>query len=201
MKLPKTTGETTKKDLKANNSTEEKIMINTNANSIIEILESQIKISYTRVIRAHSIQKKCSEILFAKNIQLIWVQVLLATVTGVGLLAILIGDNLYVELITPALALVLLCVSQNNVKEVAQKHAVSAHNIWDIRENYLSLLTDIKTGELTSNEIRLKRDSLQYQLSFVYRGSPRILSKAYQDAKSSIVKDDEIVFVSQEINN
>lgn len=201
MKVPKTNGDSAKKDLKANDSTEDIKMANGKSSSTLEILEEQIKGSYARVIRAHSIQNKCAEILFRRSALLVGLQVVLAALTILGLVAILIGNNIYVEIITPALALILLCVAKNNVKEIAQKHAVSAHNMWDVRECYLSLLTDIRTGELSNAEIRLKRDSLQYQLSFVYKGSPRIISKAYQNAKNAMVKDDEIMFIDQEINN
>lgn len=198
MKLPKTTDETPKKDLKANNTIEEKKMANGKSSSTLEILEDQIRGSYAKVIKAHIIQKKCAEILFTRNTLLVWVQIILAALTVVGLVAILVGNNLMIEIITPALALTLLCVAKNNVKEIAQKHAASAHNMWDVRECYLSLLTDINTGELTNNEIRLKRDALQYQLSFVYRGSPRVLSNAYQKAKRDLDRVDDMNFLNQD---
>jgi hypothetical protein len=83
---------------------------------------------------------------------------------------------------------------------MAQKHADAAASIWNIRESYLSLITDIRSSSLNSSEVRKQRDKLQSDLHKLYKGSPRTISKAYNEASKALKEMEEMTFSTQEID-
>lgn len=66
---------------------------------------------------------------------------------GIILSTILFGLNTYMK--------------DYDLGEISQKHTNAANELWDIRETYLSLLTDIKANQLSINQIINQRDELQ----------------------------------------
>lgn len=84
---------------------------------------------------------------------------------------------------------------------LAQKHVDAAVSLWNIRESYLSLLTDIKSAGIDEKEIRKIRDRLQNDLHKIYKGSPRTISKAYIAASKSLKEMEEMTLSDEEINN
>ena len=83
---------------------------------------------------------------------------------------------------------------------MAQKHAAAASSIWNIRENYFSLLTDIRAGIVNEEGIRKTRDQLQSDLHKIYKGSPRTLTKAYNEASKALKEMEELTFSDDEID-
>ena len=53
----------------------------------------------------------------------------------------------------------------------AQKHREAASDIWNIREAYLSLLTDIRDPAIALEPLRQQRDELQSALHKIYRAA------------------------------
>lgn len=88
-----------------------------------------------------------------------------------------------------------------NLGETIQKHSTAALELFDIREKYLSLLTDMRANLLTTEIIVQKRDELQEDLSKTYKGSPRTFSKAYKDAQKALQDNEELTFSDKEIDN
>ncbi|MFM5840994.1 SLATT domain-containing protein [Aeromonas rivipollensis] len=86
------------------------------------------------------------------------------------------------------------------MRGLAQKHSVAASSIWNIRENYLSLLTDIKSNSLSIGEIKTTRDQLQADLHKIYKGAPRTIDKAYNAASNALKNMEEMTFNDEEIN-
>ncbi|TVT68997.1 MAG: hypothetical protein FHP92_19820 [Denitromonas halophila] len=73
-------------------------------------------------------------------------------------------------------------------------------DLWNMRESYLSLLTDIRSGCVESDEIRKHRDNLQENLLEIYRGSPRTIAKAYKEATNALKHLEELTFSDAEID-
>ena len=87
-----------------------------------------------------------------------------------------------------------------NYGSSAEKHAFAAKELWNIRENYFSLLTDIRNKTLSPNQIMKVRDNLQKELFTVYKGSSRTFFKAYQLASEALKNQEELTFSDEEIN-
>lgn len=173
--------------------------------SEFEILESQLRENYGKIVYSHKTQEKCADILTKRNNRIKNAQIILAALITTGLLVrVFKGEEwaLIVSTILSALQFGLTSfLKEYNLGETIQKHATAALELLDIREKYLSLLTDVKAKLISTPEIITKRDELQDNLSKTYKGSPRTFSKAYSDAQKALQKNEELTFSDEEIDN
>ena len=56
----------------------------------------------------------------------------------------------------------------------ARAHAVCGAHLWDLRERYRSLLSDLHDGALTLAEARLRRDRLMDELRAIYEATSAV---------------------------
>jgi hypothetical protein len=119
-------------------------------------------------------------------------------------LSIVFSDDFKLKLATAIVSLLTVAISSYmkgfDPGATAQKHRDAAADIWPIRESYLSLLTDIATGDIDVDAIRQRRDDLQNQLAAIYRGAPHTTSGAYGDAQVALKKNEEYTFSDAEID-
>lgn len=175
-----------------------------NKTNQIEILESQIRECFGRVVYSHKTQEKCADIVqkIHKNLKL--AQIIISAIVTTSLLLKIFGDNQIALFIGAFLSTVLLGLNtymkDYDLGEIAQKHTNAANELWDIRETYLSLLTDIKADNLSINQIINQRDELQKRLSNVYSGTPRTNSRAYKEASKALKINGELTFSDKEID-
>lgn len=171
----------------------------------IKIVESQIRELYGRVVWTHKTQEKCADILLRRHTYLKITQISLSAITTTGILVAVFGENKVVGIISAVLSAILFGLNaytkDYDLGEISQKHSNSASELWNIRESYLSLLTDIKSNQLKIDQIIEKRDALQIQLSNIYKGAPRTISLAYKEATEGLKKNEELTFSKDEINN
>ncbi|BFI60742.1 hypothetical protein KD5_04920 [Yersinia pseudotuberculosis] len=169
------------------------------------VLEEQIRECFGRVAWTHKTHEKCADIL---NVRLnrikIW-QIILSAITTTGILVSILGDSkeigIFSVIISFTLTVLNTYVKQYDLGAIAQKHADAAVALWNMRESYLSLLTDIRSGHLELDKIRSKRDLLQTELLEIYRGSPRTIAKAYKEATKALKQLEELTFSDKEIDS
>ena len=174
-------------------------------NSPGEILESQIRECFGRVVWTHKTQEKCADILSIRNARFRSAQIILSAITTTGILASLFSDAQWVKIVSAIISFVLVCINsylkQYDLGAMAQRHAEAAVDIWDIRESYFSLLTDLRLNpNIDMMDIRKRRDELQGRLKRIYKGSPRTMSKAYAQATMALKKCEEMTFSDEEID-
>ena len=68
-------------------------------------------------------------------------------------------------------------------EELAQKHRQAGAELWAIREKYLSLLVDMRTGVVDMLVVMGARDKLMSELHSVYLGAPSTNYAAYAEAQ------------------
>jgi hypothetical protein len=173
-------------------------------NSQINFLESQVRECYARVVWTHKIQEKCSDILINRNNNLKYVQIFLSALTTTGLLVNIFDQNKCINIISAILSALLFALNLYNrsydLGSIAQKHSEAAINIWNIREKYFSLLTEIKLKSFSEIDLIKKRDELQEELFNIYKGSPRSINSAYKDATKALKVSEELTFSDEEID-
>lgn len=172
--------------------------------SPIDFIESQIRECYGRVVWTHKTHEKCADILNFRQDRLKLWQIILSAVTTSGILVAVFGDSkpagIIAALISVSLTILNAYAKKYDLGGMAQKHADAAVSIWNIRENYLSLLTDIKACKLQCDEIRIVRDKLQTDLHKLYKGTPRTINKAYYQASKALKEMEEMTFSDEEID-
>lgn len=169
-----------------------------------QLLESQIRECYGRVVWSHKTQEKCADIILKRNNFLKWMQIVLSTLTTTGLVVTIFGDVVWVKITSAIVSAVLLLLNtylkSKDLGAIAQQHSNAAADIWNVRESYLSMLTDLKMDDVSIENIRKKRDKLQEGLASIYKGSPRTISKAYKEAKNALKLNEEMTFSDEEID-
>ncbi|WKJ90205.1 SLATT domain-containing protein [Methylomonas montana] len=173
-------------------------------NSLPNVLEEQIRECFGRVAWSHKTHEKCSDILNTRlNCIKLW-QIILSAITTTGIMVAVFGECKEIGILSAVLSFFLTVlntyVKQYDLGGLAQKHADAAVDLWDIRESYLSLLTDIRSGHAEDDEMRKRRDALQEKLLKIYRGSPRTIAKAYKEATKALKKLEELTFSDEEID-
>lgn len=167
--------------------------------------EAQIRECYGRVVYSHKAHEKCADILLQQNKCLKTIQIIVSALTACGVLAIIFTDTRIYDVVTSIVALfsfgVSLYLKEYDLGALAQQHSDTATELWDIREMYLSLLTDMNGGEISQETIIAKRDALQDRLKTVYKRAPRTTSRAYLKAQKSLRKNEEMYFSNEELND
>ncbi len=173
-------------------------------NSQINILESQIRECFGRVAWTYKTQEKCADILINRNKTIKITQIILSAITTTGIMITVFGNQKWVGILTAIISTTLLALNtylkNYDLGQIAQKHADCASNLWNIRETYLSLLTDIKAGIVDIEKITKKRDELQAELHNIYQGAPRSINGAYDKASKALKSNEELTFSDDEID-
>ena len=180
------------------------ISMEQNSQAKMEPLEAQIRECFGRVAWSHKTQEKCADILLKRDKTIkIW-QIGLSAVTTTSIIGSFLGESQIGVIIGGILSAVLLGLNAYtkgyNLGEISQKHSDAAIQLWNIRELYLSVLTDIKSNTTTIEDIQNRRDQLQEKLATIYQGSPRTISKAYVEATKALKVNEELTFSDEEID-
>ncbi|MGR3174963.1 MAG: SLATT domain-containing protein [Candidatus Scalindua sp.] len=168
------------------------------------ILEGQLRECFGRVVYSHKTHEKCSDILLSRLSTIKLWQIILSAITTGGFIAAMFGAGnigVIVGIIISTSLLVLNAYTKDyDLGEISQKHKQAANDLWLIREKYLSLLTDIKMGSKTQEELIAIRDELANELHSVYSGAPSTNLKAYRKAQDALKKFEDMTFSDNEID-
>jgi hypothetical protein len=134
-------------------------------------------------------------------------QIILAAITTGGLIVTIFGDptTSKVSAILSAIFSATLLALNTYTKDIdhgklAQQHKETADKLWNIRESYLSILTDIRAGGISAHAVKTRRDELQEKLAEVYNSAPRTTGKGYAEASRGLKERDELTFADAEID-
>lgn len=165
-------------------------------------LESQIREAFGRVTYTQTCHDKKIKRLLSLNNRIKIMQIILSALTTTSFLVTIFSNEKISVIIGAILSLFLLILNTYtknfNLIENAQEHKISSNQLWKIREEYVSLLTDFDL--LDSKEIMRKRDDLQYRTAEVYFDSPRTDSKSYKEAQKALKTEEEQTFSDDEID-
>lgn len=170
----------------------------------LSAIEGQLRECYGRAVYSHKTHEKCADILLARLGRIKLLQIVLSAITTGSFLTTMVGSGNWaavVGVVVSTCLLVLNAYAKNyDLGELAQKHKQAANDIWLIREQYLSLLTDLASRSKSDDEVRDERDRLVVALHAVYAGSPSTTYTAYRRAQDSLQHNEEMTFSDEEID-
>ena len=67
--------------------------------------------------------------------------------------------------------------------------------MWNVRESYLSLITNLQFQSINIKNIKERRNDLQKQAFAIYEKAPRTISKAYKEAQKALKFNEELTFL------
>lgn len=167
-----------------------------NSDNQIKILESQIRECFGRVVFTHKTHEKCADTYAARLATIKLSEIILSALTTTSLLTSIFGEQKIGTIIGAILSTIILGITvytkDYDLGKLSKSHADTAQKLWNIREIYISLIADIKSGILTSSEIKKERDKLQKMLNEAYSNAPRTNYKAYKLASKALNENSEI---------
>jgi hypothetical protein len=169
------------------------------------VLESQIRELYGRCAYTHKTHEKMAERASTHLWRVKWAQIILSALTTGGAIGVLFDkSSMIYPLATVGLSISMLIVN-SYVKDIdpgqdAQIHREAASDIWNVREAYFSLLTDIRDQSYSLNDLRTRRDELQSQLHAIYKTAPHTNSRAYGEAQDALKNKEDLTFSDAEID-
>lgn len=173
-----------------------------NENDYRKKIYSQIQDEYGRLTYTYVTHNKDAGIDTVTASRFKTAQIILSAITTGGLIGIIVTNQQAVSIITAILSALLLIINAflkgRNYDEEAKKHSDVANQLWPIREQYLSLLTDFDSLDIA--EIRNKRDELLNRTAEIYAKTPPTSSKAYGKAQKALKEDEEQFFSQRELN-
>lgn len=170
----------------------------------MEALEQQIRECFGRVVYTHKTQEKCADLILKQHKTLKLLQIILSAIVTTSLLFKLFGNQNWALMLGVILSTLMFGINMYtkdyDLGKISEKHTNAANDLWDIRESYLSLLTDIRTKKLTIDEIIVIRDELQNRTLNTYMSAPRTNNKAYKIASEALKQYEEYTFSDKEID-
>jgi hypothetical protein len=172
-----------------------------------EALEAQLRECFGRVVYTHKAHEKDADISLAKLGRIKVAQIILSAITTAGLVAVIFGPadkSSRAAWVAALISAVLLSLNtytkDSDPGQTAQKHKDAAVHLWDIRESYLSLLTDLKAGIRPLHDACDARDRLQKELAAVYASAPRTTPEGYARASKALKVNEDLTFSDAEID-
>ena len=134
-------------------------------------IESQVRECYGRVVYSHKTHEKRADVLLKRLGIIKLLQIVLSSISTAGFLTTLIGGAERIgSMIGASFSAILLCLTlytkNYDLGELAQKHRRAAADLWFIREKYLSLITDLRTGQESPEKITARRNALLEELTW-----------------------------------
>lgn len=170
-------------------------------------LLAQVREAYGRVVYGHKTHEKQADLCFTRHRVQQGVLVALTAASSGTFLAAVLGATVSPELAGLATSFAALLVSALSLStktfrfyEENEAHRDTASKLWDVRESYLSLITDLMSGAVSTTDARARRDELQEAARFVYATAPRTSKKAFDKATGGLKKREELTFTSDEID-
>ncbi len=169
------------------------------------VLESQLRECFGRCAYTHKTHEKMTDGCSTRLKQLKWGQIIVSALTTAGAVGIVFDRSsaffTYGTLLLSVGMLILNSYAKDlNPGAEAQKHREAAADLWNVRESYLSLLTDIRDPTVQLVKLRTRRDELQAQLHKIYKSAPRTDDEAYGKAQTALKENEELTFSDAEID-
>lgn len=166
-------------------------------------LKKQIKEAYGRLVYTQTTHLKQANIISIANATVQWLLIIFSAISTAGLIGIIFSSSpLALAIISGIFTAVSLAINLYSrgarLGERIEKHRSVANDLWPLREDYVSLLTDF--DELDENTIRAKRDELKEKVATVYSNAPMTSTWAYHLAQRALKDEEEQYFAPGELD-
>lgn len=169
------------------------------------IVEGQLRECFARVVYSHKAHEKCADILLSRLTHIKLIQIALSSLSTVGFIMAVVGPGKEASIAGIVVSATSLCLNlyskENNLGELAQKHRQTASELWLCREEYLALITDLRTGTSSLEKLTSRRDTLLAKLGAVYAAAPSTTARGYRKAQVALKKGQELTFTDTEIDS
>lgn len=168
-----------------------------------EKLYSQIEEAYGKIVYDFSTQINQAVLINKRGEMIKWIEIILSAVSAGGFFATILTNQIVLSwiggLCSTALIVLSTCSKELDLENRQKAHIKASNKFWDVREEYLSLLTDF--DELEVEFIKKRRDELKEKTLRIIDTAPLTDSKSYERAKKDIQQKESQFFSREELNN
>ena len=168
-----------------------------------KVQTGQIRQLIASIVWTHKIQEKQSEICERKYKALSIIQILVLSLTSSGIFTIIFIDEFWLKLIAAILSAISLFITiygeGNDFKRDSETYKHTATALFMLRENVISLLSDIKCEQFGYEEIITNKNNLYKEYFRICKESKsastravKLASKDLKIRKDNTFNDDEI---------
>jgi len=165
-------------------------------------LYNQIKEAYGRVLYSQTTHVKQYLRLEKRHRCIKITQIFISAISTGGIIGSIVTDNVITTLVGAIFATVLLFINlyfkDFDFGTRMSQHRKASDELWLVREQYISLLTDFET--IDDSQIREKRDDLQEKTNDIYMNAPKTDGKSYAEAQKVLKSEEEQFFSPDELD-
>lgn len=165
-----------------------------------DLLLTQIKEAHGKVLYTYTAHHKIVDRTKKWKIFLDWAEILITSVSAVGLLSGFITNETALKLVgglSSAVSLAITLYTKNDPLQTAIKdHSDAANDLWLVREKYQSLIIDF--DGMDTAQIQSARTEIMYEVDQINRKYPGTDPKGYKAAQKALKVDEEQYFAPGE---
>ncbi len=174
-----------------------------NSQSYEEKLYTQIEDAYGKLLYSYTTQIIHAGRLIRKNHGVKLAQIILSAISTGGFIGTIVSSEMVLiwvgGICSTALLVLTSYLKDVDLASTSIKHLETSNQLWSIREEYISLLTDF--FNLSIENIVSKRDELQKKTASIYASAPITDSKSYDMAQKALKENEAQYFTREELNN
>lgn len=171
----------------------------------IEIIEGQLRQLFASVVWTHKIQEKQADIYLRRYKCLEFWRIALSALTASGVFAVVFANNWFLKIATAIVSAISLFINTYfktyDLKLLQKQHKKSAVDLLELREDYTTILCDIKMNKYTEEELINKRDELIKRKIKIAKCTLDADEKAVDEASDNLKKRQDNTYSDEEIDS
>ena len=169
------------------------------------VLEDAVRDSYGGVVWTHKIQEKQADIYAEKFKKMETVNIIAASLTSAGIIAIIFTDPLWLKLISAIVSFATVYITAYyksfDLQKLVASHKATANKMIAVRDKYKVLLTEIKLQSDSVENLLIKYNELVKETDGIYLEAPTTTDKAVERAREALKVKKDNTFTDEEIDS
>lgn len=167
-------------------------------------LEDVVRDSYIGVVWSHKIQEKQSDIYAEKFKKMETVNIGVASLTSVGIVAMIFTDPLWLKLVSALISFATVYITAYfksfDLQKLITSHKATANKLITVRDRYKVLLARIKLQNGSVEELFIRYDELVKEADAIYQEAPSTTDEAVERASEALKIKKDNTFTDEEID-
>ncbi len=170
-----------------------------------EMLEDVVRDSYASVVWSHKIQEKQADIYAKKFKKMETVNIGAASLTSVGIVALIFTDPLWLKLVSALISFATVYITAYfksfDLQKFITSHKAAANKLIAVRDQYRVLLTEIKLKVDSVENLLARYKELVEKTDAIYLEAPTTTDEAVGKASKALKIKKDNTFTDAEIDS
>ena len=170
-----------------------------------KMLEDVVRDSYASVVWSHKIQEKQADIYAEKFKKMETVNIVAASLTSVGIVALIFTDPLWLKLVSALISFATVYITAYfksfDLQKFITSHKAAANKLIAVRDQYKILLTEIKLKVDSVENLLARYKELVEKTDAIYLEAPTTTDEAVGKASKALKIKKDNTFTDAEIDS